>query len=197
MQNSNKQVASDYGIFFRLRKVCGLMPVGFQKPKTKSGSGGPGGKNPGTACHGKNPVSVAAIPKDPPQGSSDWAAVKKSGVSGGSGQVGSSSLAWAGGPGSTGMFDADPGDFLALVPPGGSPALTDYMDSESDQMEVKEGHETPANNFWDKYKGCDTLWFEFFKGGQSLDGKEGEVGGQPADPQYAGIQIPHYCPQGQ
>ena len=44
-------------------------------------------------------------------------------------------------------------------------------------MEVKEGHETSANNFWDKYKGSDTLRFEFFKGGQSLDGEEGEVGG--------------------
>ena len=29
------------------------MPIGFQKPKTKSGSAGPGGKNPGTSCHGK------------------------------------------------------------------------------------------------------------------------------------------------
>ena len=128
------------------------MPVGFlQKPKTKSGSAGPGGKKPGTSSHGKNPVSlyVAAIPKDPPPGSSDWAVAKNSGVSDGSGRVGGSSPARVGGRGSTGTFDADPGDFTALVLPGGSPALTDYMDSKFDQMEVEEGHKTPADNFWD------------------------------------------------
>ena len=63
------------------------MSVGFQKPKIKSRSAGPGGKKPGTSCHGKNPVflSIAAIPKDSPTGSSDWVTAKNSGTSSASG----------------------------------------------------------------------------------------------------------------
>ena len=89
------------------------MSVGFQKPKIKSWSAGPGGKKPGTSSHGKNPVyiSVAAIPKDPPPGSSDWAAAENSRVSGGSGRGGGSSPVRAGGRGFTGTFDTDPGSF--------------------------------------------------------------------------------------
>ena len=71
------------------------MSVGFQKPKIKSRSAGPGGKKPGTSCHGKNPVSlsIAAIPKDSPPGSSDWVAAKNSGTSSASGgRVGQSGL---------------------------------------------------------------------------------------------------------
>ena len=92
------------------------------------------------------------------------------------------------------MFNVDPGDFPALVPTGGSLDLTDHKDSEFDQMEVKEGQRTPANHFWDKYKSCDTLRFEFFKRGQPADGEEGEVRGQSTDPQQAGNQIPYYHP---
>ena len=92
------------------------------------------------------------------------------------------------------MFNADPGDFPALVPTGGSLDLTDHKDSEFDQMEVKEGQRTLANHFWDKYKSCDTLRFEFFKGGQPADGEEGKIRGRSADPQKAGNQIPFYHP---
>ena len=155
-----------------LRKIF-LMPVGLLKPKTKitSGSAGPGGITGMSITGTKTSVSLplAANPKDPPTGSSDWVAAKKSRVSGGPGEAGDNSSVRVSRPFSTGTFIVDLEDFPTLVPPGSSLALTDYKDSEYYQMEVEEGHETLANNFWDKNKGCDALRFEFFKGGQSLD----------------------------
>ena len=99
------------------------MPVGFQKPKIKSGSAGPSGKNPGTSCHGKNPVSlsIAAIPRDLPPGSPDWVAAKNSGTSSASGREGGPkrTVVWPSGRGPKGTI-RDPEDFPALVPPAGS-----------------------------------------------------------------------------
>ena len=95
------------------------MSIGFQKPKIKSRSAGPGGKKPGTSCHGKNPVSlsIAAIPKDLPPGSSDWVAAKKnSGTSSASGREGGPkrTVGWPSGRGPKGTI-RDPEDYVILI----------------------------------------------------------------------------------
>ena len=125
------------------------MPVGFQKPKIKSRSAGPGGK--GKPNPGKPNISLSvAAPKDPPPGSSKWVAAKNSGTST-SGKGGGPKWT-AMGPSGRGPrgTNQDPEDFPALVSPAGSSTdLPDHEDAVADQkMDVEQGHETPADNFW-------------------------------------------------
>ena len=125
------------------------MSVGFQKPKIKSRSAGPGGKKPGTSCHGKNPVSlsIAAIPKDPPPGSSDWVAAKNSGTSSASGREGGPkrTVGWPSGRGPKGTI-RDPEDFPALVPPAGSSTnLLDYKDAVDDGSKDRNRRANPKD----------------------------------------------------
>ena len=116
----------------------------------KSRSAGPGGKQ-GTSNPGKTNVFPSlAAPKDSLPGSSDWVAAKKFRhlhiwEGGGSKYTTVGPSRW----GSKGTIQ-DPEDFLALIPPAGSSSdPLDYEDAVDDQeMEVKQGHETPTDSFW-------------------------------------------------
>ena len=99
-------------------------------PKTKSRSARLSGKPTGMSSTSKKMVlmvfpSFCSQPKDPPPGSSDLVAAKNSGAWSCSGRAGGNSPERAGRQVSKYMFNADPGDFPALVPTGGSLDLTD------------------------------------------------------------------------
>ena len=118
------------------------------KKPLKSRSAGPGGKKTGMSSHCKNPVflTVAASPKDPPPGSSDWVAANTSSSSA-SGKVGGATAR----PSGWGLVETsqDPTDFPVLVPPVGSSTsnLPHHEDAVIDQKEVEQGKETLADNF--------------------------------------------------